>query len=103
GQKLRVLELGVGVCGWGGDGGPRLRLDRNLPALPGAAPELDRRLEEGELVRPRGEPALAAEAIEPGEDRDQCVVRGLVGDVVELVAAEVRHRAPPPGDLESGR
>ena len=44
---------------------PRLRLDRDLPALPRATPQLHRRLEQGELVGPRGEAAGAAEVVEP--------------------------------------
>ena len=45
-------------------------------------------LEHGELVRPRGEPAQSAEVIELAQDVHQRVVGRLVGDVLELGAAD---------------
>jgi hypothetical protein len=79
---------------------PRLRLERYLPPLPGALTQLDRGLEQRELVDPGREAAGAAKVVEPSEHADERVVGGLVGDVVEVVAAQVRKRRAAPGALE---
>lgn len=64
-----------------------LGLERHLTALPGATAKPDRGLEQGEPVRPGGESALAAIAVELAEDRQQGVVGRLVGKIVEVAAA----------------
>jgi hypothetical protein len=79
---------------------PALRRERDLTALPCAPPHVHRRLEERELVRPRREAAVAAEAVELGEDGDERVVGALVRQVVVIAAAQVRHRRAAAGDLE---
>jgi hypothetical protein len=79
---------------------PRLRLERYLPPLPGALTQLDRGLEQRELVDPGREAAGAAKVVEPSEHADERVVGGLVGDVVEVVAAQVRQHRAAAGALE---
>ena len=76
-------------------------LERDLPSLPGALPQLHRRLEQRELVHPGREPARAAKVVEAREDADERVVGGLIGDVAEVVPAQVRKRRPAPGTLEA--
>ena len=81
---------------------PRYPAQRDLPALPVAFPQLHRRLEKRELVGPGREAARAAEVVEASENADQCVRGGFVGDVVELVPAEMLERPPATVDLEPG-
>ena len=66
---------------------------RVLPEVP---PDLGRHLEDDELVRPGGEPALAAELAELAGDGHHRVGRGLVGQVVKLGAGDPQPRAAPP-------
>ena len=73
------------------------------PSLPGALAELDRGLEQGELVDPGREAAGAAEVVETPEHAHQRVVGGLERDVVELVAAEVRKASAAGGRPRSAR
>src|SRR5436190_13577369 len=73
------MRRGTGV----GEPGPLRWLERDLAALPCAAPDLHRRLQQSELVRPGREAALAAEAIELRQHRHQRVVGALQRDVVE--------------------
>src|ERR671925_337388 len=61
-DQLALLDRLVRLDAGARKEAPRLRLERDLPALPGAPPELDRSFEQRELVRPRREPARAAEA-----------------------------------------
>ena len=56
-----------------------------------------------ELVRPGREATLTAKVIESGEHRDHRIVCCLIGDVVEIAAANVRQHAPAAGDLEPRR
>ena len=69
---------------------PVLGLDRDLLALPRAPAQLNRRLEQAELVGPRGEAALAAVGLELAEDCEHGVAGGLVGKVVEIPSAHMR-------------
>ena len=66
---------------------PASVVERHLAALPCPPARLHAGLEQRELVRPGREAARAAEAVELGEDRHQRVVRGLRGEVLDLVAA----------------
>jgi hypothetical protein len=65
-----------------GDQVPRLGLELDLAALPRAPPHLHAGLEQGELVGPRGEAAVAAEVGQPAQHRDEGVVGALLGEVV---------------------
>jgi hypothetical protein len=58
--------------------------------LPGTLTQLDRGLEDGELVGPGREAALAAKVVQAREDADQSVAGGLVCDLFELIT-HVRH------------
>ena len=72
--RLRVLAgRGAAV----GEARPALVLERDLAPLPRAPANLHPRLEQRELVGPRGEAALAAVGVELAHDRHQRVVRGL--------------------------
>src|SRR5919109_4478920 len=82
---------------------PRLRLERDLAPLPGAPPQLHRRLEQRKLVDPRREAARAAEVVEAREHAHERVVRRFQGDLLQLVSPQVRQRRPAPGDLEPRR
>ena len=99
GEELR----GLGILMWGrarlGEKRPALGLERHLPSLPCAAADLRPCLEERELVRPGGEAAVAAEVVELAQDGDKGVVRALLREVVEVVAAQVRKARPAAGDL----
>jgi hypothetical protein len=77
---------------------PRLGIELDAGGAPEMAADLVRDLEDRELRRPGGEEALAAEAVELGEDRHERVVRRLVGEIVELGATE-REPGSAPGDL----
>ena len=92
-------------CGWAGRWRerPGLRLQGDLAPLPRPPAQLHGRLQEGELVGPGREAAVAAEVVEPPEHAHQRVVGGLHGDVGELVAAQVRERGAAAGHLEAGR
>src|SRR5919198_5848811 len=80
--------------------GPALGLEWDFAPLPGAAADLDRRLEHRELVGPRGEAAIAAEVAELAQDGDERVIGALVGEVVVIVAAQMRKRRAAAVDLE---
>jgi hypothetical protein len=67
--------------------------------LPGAASQLDGRLEQGEFVHPGREAAFAAELVEAPEHADERIVCRLERDVVEFVAAQVRQCRPASSDL----
>ena len=103
-DRAEQLALLRRVCRPGGgarEHAPRLVLDGHLPPLPRAPAHLHRGLVERELVGPGREPREAAELVEASEDREEGVVRGLLGDVVE-VPAKVRMRAAPAAGLEPG-
>src|SRR5215204_6742409 len=78
-QQLATLRLGVRRGARIREPRPVLGLERDLAPLPREAPDLHRRLQQAELVRPRGEAALAAEALELGQHRNEGVVGGLDG------------------------
>src|SRR5215218_7697423 len=80
---------------------PGLGLERYLTALPGPPAQLYRGLEQSELVRPRREAAGAAKAVQSRQDGDERVVGRLVGDVVEVVAAQMRESRPAAGAFEA--
>jgi hypothetical protein len=80
---------------------PRLGIEVDAGGAPEMAANLVRDLDDRELRRPGGEEAFAAKAVELCEDRDERVVRRLVGEIVELGAAEREPRAAP-GDLAAG-
>ena len=80
---------------------PSPRLQRHLAPLPRPPAQLHGRLQQRELVGPGREAAVAAEVVEAPQHAHQRVVGGLHGDVVELVAAQVRQRRPAAGDLEA--
>src|SRR5207244_4765737 len=82
---------------------PGCRLERHLAIPPGASAHLHRRLEQRELVRPGSEAALAAEVVEPPQNRYRGVVGGVLGELVELNRRELGERAAPPEDLEARR
>jgi len=82
---------------------PGVVLERDLPALPGSFAQFDRCLEQGELVDPGREAAIAAEIVETLEHAYERIVGRLVGDVFEVVAAQMRKRRAPTGDLEARR
>ena len=82
---------------------PGLGFEHHLAFLPGAATQPHTRLEQRELVGPGGEAARAAIVVELRQHRDQRVVGGLEGEVVELLAAYVRKRGAPARDLEASR
>ena len=103
GQELPLLDLGVGLETGASEGAPRVRLERQLPSLPRAPPQLDGRLEQGELVHPGGETAGAAEVVEALKHAHEGVVGRLESDVVELVAAQVGQPRSTPADLEARR
>ena len=84
-QQLGVLDRLLSARRAVGEPPPRLVLERDLAALPGAAARLHPGLEQHELVRPGREPAGAAERVELGEDRGQRVVGRLRREVVDLV------------------
>ena len=100
-QGLPLLDLRLGTGRRRREDIPRLRLEGHLAALPGALAELHGRLEQGELVHPRREPARSAEVVETAEHAHQGVVRRLDGDVVELVPAEMGLRRSAAPDLEA--
>ena len=104
-QELALLGLGGGLEACAREEAPGLGLERHLASLPGALPQLDRRLEQGELVDPGREAARAAEVVEPAEHAHQRVVgrlerrcrraRRLAG--AAAWAAGARPRSAPPG------
>ena len=69
---------------------PVLRLQRDCGTTPEMPPDLAGHLEDDELVRPRGEPALAAELADLGDDRENGVRGGVVRQIVQF----------GPGDLQ---
>ncbi len=60
------------------------------------AAELGRHLEDDELVRPRGKAAVPAEPVQLAGDRQQRVVRRLMGEVIPLAALDAGRTAAPP-------
>src|SRR5215469_18714487 len=77
---------------------PALGIKPDAGVTPKVPPDLGRHLEHYELIRPGGEPALTAELAELTGNRNQRISRGLIGQVIELGAAELQPRATP-GDL----
>jgi hypothetical protein len=57
---------------------------------------LARDLEHDELVGPGGEAAETLELLEPGEDVQQRVVGGLLGEVIELRPPDRAQLTAPP-------
>jgi hypothetical protein len=99
-QQLAGLGILVGCRAAIGDQPPALGLERDLAALPGAPANLDRRFEQGELVGPRGEAAVAAEVVELGDDGEQGVVGALLREVVEVSTPQVREGGAAASHLE---
>ena len=64
--------------------------------------DLGRDLEHDELVRPGGEATQPTELIEPVQDVDECVVGGLLREVVKLRAADRSQLAAPARQLVYG-
>jgi hypothetical protein len=69
-------------------------------AAPEAPADLGRCLALSEVSCPGGEEAVTAEAIELGQDRDDGVVGGLDGKIVEIAAGRMAERRDAPPDLE---
>ena len=86
-HQLPQLDLAFGPAGGIAHQRPNLRLEHHLPFLPCPPAKAHAGLEQGELVGPGGEAARAAVVVELGEHRHEGVIRGLDGDVVELLAA----------------
>jgi hypothetical protein len=63
---------------------PAVGLQWNVAAAPRGFPNRRGSLEERELVRPRREAAVAAVGVQLAQDRDERVVCGLNGEVVEV-------------------
>jgi hypothetical protein len=82
---------------------PRPGFQWDLAGLPTASAELDSGFEQRELIRPRGETALAPKGIEFGEDGQQRVIGALLGEVVIVTSADVRRAVPPAVHLKAGR
>src|SRR5262249_57202274 len=99
-EQLPLLDGGRGRRRIRRETGPLLRLEWDLPSLPRALAQLHGRLEQRELVRPRGEAALPAELVETAEDAEHRVVRRLEGDLVELVASQMGQQRASTADLE---
>ena len=109
----RAEQLALGACSCGVQAARRDAASRPAraaargPARRGGA-ACTRRLVERELVRPRREAALAAEAVELGEHGDERVVGGLVGEVVEVgavstAAADLEARGPEEQRVQAPR
>lgn len=86
-QELQVAGLG----------------ERDLVVVPRAAPELDGGLQQRKLVCPGREAALSAETVETRQHGDDRVGGGLMRDVVEVFAANMRLYTAPASDLEARR
>ena len=82
---------------------PPVGLQRELAAVPWAPAHLHSGFEQGELVCPGGEAAVAAVGMELCQDRDECVVCRLHGEIIDAVRAGDGDRRPSPADLEAGR
>ena len=97
-SSSRVSVPAAGPCVTVGEPLERLgRARRELAVAPGVAADGDARRVDRELVGPRREAAAALEALEPRHHREQRVVGGLVGDVVELgVLRDPERRGAPP-------
>src|SRR5947209_8130325 len=70
---------------------PRLRLERDLASLPGSLAHVGGGFVERELVRPGREAAVATEVAQLAQDRDERVVRALLGQIVVVTAPQVRR------------
>ena len=80
---------------------PRLGLERHLAALPRAPAQLHGRLEQRELVDPGGEPAGAAEIVEP---RSTLISASSAASSAMSSSSSPRtcgERRPAPADLEA--
>jgi hypothetical protein len=84
-----------------GDKGPALGLQWDFAPLPGAAAHFGSGLEQRQLVGPGGQAAIAAELKELGQYGDERVVSALLGEVVVIIAAQLRKRRPAAVDLEA--
>ena len=93
-EQLAALDTLLSGLPRGRQLGPGQVVDGDLAAVPRAPAGLHARLEQRELVRPGGEAARSPEAVELAEDRHQCVVRGLHGEILDL-------RGPDPGELSA--
>src|SRR5260370_5313237 len=73
-----------------------------MRVAPEVPPDLRRPLEDGELVRPGGEPAFSPELPQFGGDRQEGIGRGLMREIVQLGAGDLQLAASPaylaPGD-----
>jgi hypothetical protein len=69
-EQLALLHLVLRERTGAREDTPGLVLDRDLATLPRAAPHLDRRLVEGELVDPGGEAAQAPVVVEARQHRE---------------------------------
>ncbi len=101
GQQLGHLGVAVRRGARIGERRPARGIEGHLAVVPRAPAHLHARLEQGELVGPGGEAALAAVGVELGQHRHERVVGALVGDVVELLAADVARGARSAADLEA--
>jgi hypothetical protein len=108
-------ELGVHGPAQRGKQIPPFRLVRGVHAEPGRQPvpvlgvqwhdgmppemppDLGRHLEDDELVRPGGEPALPPELPQLAGDGYQCIGRRLVSQVIKLWPGDPQPRAAPGG------
>ena len=95
-QQLALGELLVRRQRARGDRRPAAGLERQLARLPRPAAHVHRRLVERELVGPRREAALAAEAVELAQHRNERVVGRLTREVVVIAAAQMGERRTAP-------
>ena len=72
-------------------------------SLPGATARLHARLEQRELVGPGREAALRRGSVELAQQGDHGVVRGLGGQVLDLVVRDVAQHGPAAAQLEARR
>jgi hypothetical protein len=82
-EKLAGLGVLVGRVSTIGDARPRVGVEGDLTVLPRPPSGLHPRLEQGELVRPGREAAVATEVVELGEDRHQRIVCALPHEIVQ--------------------
>src|SRR5215471_8700199 len=76
---------------------PAFGVKPDARVAPEVPPDLGRHLEDDELIRPGGEPALPPELAKLAGDGDQRISGRLVGQVIELRAGEPQPRATPVG------
>src|SRR4051812_31863697 len=100
-EDLAALERIVHARALVDERRPALPRENDLAFLPGAPAQPDAGFEQRELIGPRSEAARAAVVVELRQHGHQRVVRCLHRDVLELLAAYVRERRPPPRELEA--